>query len=292
MAARREAPCKRWCFTLNNYTEEEYTVLKNTMESLCIYGIIGKEVGENGTPHLQGYFNFVRKVRLNQMKAIQPRAHFERSKGSDLENKMYCSKEKNFVEYGQPSCQGQRNDLTVAITCLRENRGDLKRCAEENPETFVKYFRGLTHWAQMVDIVPRRDFKTDVYVIVGPPGTGKSRLAASLYSDNYYKPRGTWWDGYHGQYCVIIDDFYGWMPYDDLLRVTDRYPHKVPFKGGFAEFSSHVIVITSNKIPRDWYTFEKFMPTAMYRRFTFLTYLDFSGPDFNHPMLEEYKYNY
>lgn len=30
---------------------------------------------------------------------------------------------------------------------------------------------------------------------------------------------------------MVIDDFYGWIPYDEMLRVMDRYPHKVPIKG-------------------------------------------------------------
>lgn len=39
----------------------------------------------------------------------------------------------------------------------------------------------------------------------------------------YYKPRGELWDGYHQQPSVIIDDFYGWLKYDELLKISDRY---------------------------------------------------------------------
>ena len=49
----------------------------------------------------------------------------------------------------------------------------------------------------------------------------------------YFKMRDSgaqsWWDEYEGQPCVIINDFYGWIRYDDLLRLLDRsLPYFVP----------------------------------------------------------------
>jgi hypothetical protein len=43
-------------FTVNNYTESEYTDLP--MNDAFIYVIFGKEIGEQATPHLQGYSEF------------------------------------------------------------------------------------------------------------------------------------------------------------------------------------------------------------------------------------------
>ena len=43
-----------WCFTCNNYTEEEYGALLN-ME--CQYVVIGKEIGESGTPTFKVLFS-------------------------------------------------------------------------------------------------------------------------------------------------------------------------------------------------------------------------------------------
>ena len=74
----------------------------------------------------------------------------------------------------------------------------------------------------------------------------------------YYKPRGEWWDGYDNQKTVIIDDFYGWMKYDELLRIMDRYPHRVPIKGGYINFTSEYLTFTSNISPNDWYHGEWF----------------------------------
>lgn len=81
----------------------------------------------------------------------------------------------------------------------------------------------------------------------------------------YYKPHGKWWDGYTGQRNVIIDDFYGWIAYDEMLRITDRYPHQVEIKGGFMEFRSERVFVTSNATienwwKKEWYTEEKVRP--------------------------------
>lgn len=46
---------RAWCFTLNNYSEKEYETIKGVS---CRYIVVGKEVGDSGTPHLQGYIEF------------------------------------------------------------------------------------------------------------------------------------------------------------------------------------------------------------------------------------------
>ncbi|KAL0168654.1 hypothetical protein M9458_036876 [Cirrhinus mrigala] len=105
-------------------------------------------------------------------------------------------------------------------------------------------------------------------VLVGPPGCGKSRHVSELVrgQPTYYKPRGPWWDGYDGHVNVVVDDYYGWIAYDELLRVCDRYPCKVPVKGAFVEFLAKWIYITSNRHVWDWYHFEGYDPSAILRR--------------------------
>lgn len=108
-------------------------------------------------------------------------------------------------------------------------------------------------------------------VLVGPPGCGKSCYVCRD-DRKYYKPRGPWWDGYDSHPNVVIDDFYGWISYDELLRVCDRYPCKVPVKGTFVEFVSKWTFFTSNKHVWEWYSFETFDPAAILRK-VFLYYV-------------------
>ena len=89
------AAAKRWCFTLNNYTESDLQRIKESLtEDEVTYAVVGKETGKQGTKHLQGFVNFKRKIRLNQVKMfVTGRAHLEKAKGSDIQNKTYCTKE-------------------------------------------------------------------------------------------------------------------------------------------------------------------------------------------------------
>jgi len=82
---------RAWCWTLNNPTEEEIASIKDLEVK---YLIFGNEVGENGTPHLQGYVVFLNPVTLAQAKGrLSTRVHLEKPKGSAAQNIAYCSKD-------------------------------------------------------------------------------------------------------------------------------------------------------------------------------------------------------
>ena len=67
---------KRWCLTLNNYTEIEYNYIIECFKlDVSNKFIIGKEVGDSGTPHLQIYINLNKKERFSFFKNICNRFH-------------------------------------------------------------------------------------------------------------------------------------------------------------------------------------------------------------------------
>jgi len=82
----------RWCYTLNNYEEEEYVYL-STLFSKEKFHVVGKEVGEQGTPHLQGYVEFKNQKDLTALKKINPKIHWEKAKANRASNVAYCTKE-------------------------------------------------------------------------------------------------------------------------------------------------------------------------------------------------------
>jgi hypothetical protein len=102
-----------------------------------------------------------------------------------------------------------------------------------------------------------RNFKTIVYVVVGAPGSGKSHFCyAASTARGSVCGRCEWWDGYEGQESVVIDDFYGWIKYDELLKIMDKYPYQVPIRGGYVPFVSKTLYITSiNVLIDNWFHF-------------------------------------
>lgn len=120
---------KNWCFTLNNPTQDERTHISNLPTSaspLISYLIVAREQGDSGTPHLQCYVQFDRRVSLARCRRlITNRAHFEIARGTPSEASNYCKKDGDFDEYGQiASVQGKRNDWDE-LRSFVEERGNV-----------------------------------------------------------------------------------------------------------------------------------------------------------------------
>lgn len=101
-SVKQEAPKKRYCMTLNNYTEKEYSQLKDFFSSNSSNKwIIGREIGSiEKTEHLQIYVNFKEKIRFSAIKKINERLHIEECKGTEEQNIAYCSKDGKYEAFG------------------------------------------------------------------------------------------------------------------------------------------------------------------------------------------------
>lgn len=90
---------RKWCFTINNWNEEIYdTVLDFCLKSKQY--ICAKEIAPTtGTPHLQGYVEFKNAKRFSTVKRCLggDMASVRKARGTALDNKVYCSKEWDFV---------------------------------------------------------------------------------------------------------------------------------------------------------------------------------------------------
>lgn len=203
---------------------------------------------------LTGFINFKRKREWTAIKrVIGDAAHIEPANGDDGQNKTYCTKENDFWEFGTPINQGRRTDLEGVVEKIKAGT-EIRKIATDCPVEFIKFHKGIERLHGLIGSGEKRDFKTQVIVYYGETGSGKSRKAAEVAGQSvYYKTRGEWWDGYSQEETVIIDDYYGWIRYDEMLRLCDRYPHQVPVKGGFTNFRSKRIIITSNDPIDKWY---------------------------------------
>ena len=93
---KRPVQCKKWCFTWNNYPVDGLEQMEQTFIKMGIHYIVGKEVGESGTPHLQGYIECPSKMRWSQFK-LPDSIHWEKCKGTRLDNIKYCSKDGDYI---------------------------------------------------------------------------------------------------------------------------------------------------------------------------------------------------
>lgn len=87
----RVAPSKRWCFTWNNYPNDWVAPLAPTLDGSEWIGV--PEVGESGTPHIQGYVEFPVKVRPVGYKGCPREIHWEKCRGNRQQNIAYCTKD-------------------------------------------------------------------------------------------------------------------------------------------------------------------------------------------------------
>jgi len=287
-----QARGRNWCFTYNNPSGSIDVDINS--EDRIVYACWQLEVGDNGTEHFQGYLEFDRPVTRGQIKKIFlcNSMHLEPRMGTREEARDYCRKEDSRLdgpwEKGvfDAMRQGKRNDLTAMKNAI--DKGDsLRKISDEHFGSFLRYNRGIDRYMQLHR--SGRNFKTEVYVFIGMPRTGKSTMALDWGgADAYWLPRGTWFDGYDGHDSVIIDDFYGWLPCDLLLRACDRFPLMVPIKGGHVNFVPHNLIITSNKLPHMWYSTAAWDWRAFAGRVN--AYYFFEDPDFEAEPVRFEKY--
>lgn len=240
-----EVRARGWCFTLNNYTDED---LIHCEKIKCRYVVIGKEVGEKeGTPHLQGYYYWDSAKKWRQVKEIMPtNARFFKAKGSPKANKAYCSKENIWLERGVKPAQGDRSDMKVMYDmiadggCIRDIiDAQLTGQALRSAEIVLKYTER-----------PRKE-RPEVLWFWGPPGTGKTEAALAETKDPWVSGKSLkWWEGYDAHEHVIIDDFReDFCSFPELLRITDKLQFRVEYKGGSRQLLAKKIIITTPHPP-------------------------------------------
>lgn len=249
---------RRWCFTVNNYSNQEEKELQGLVaDGSATYVVYGREVGQSGTPHLQGYIELPRKKRLNGVRRLPglSRAHVEVSRGTQHEAVNYCKKDGNVYEEGaaMDDLGGSRARIAAVKKDVEAGRTELD-LYERHFATMLQYGRGIRRYMQLLK--PERRWKTIVIVIFGGTGVGKTRFVHEQAGDRElycWNGNEKFFCGYTGQELVLFDDYQGEVPFRKFLRLTDRYPMSVEIKGGHVAWLPKKIYITSNVHPDLWY---------------------------------------
>lgn len=239
-----------FCYTLNNYTEEELVALRALD---CKYHVMGYEVGpECGTPHIQGYIYFNNKKSFKQVKELIPRAHIENQSGPTNKAIEYCTKGGSYEELGvAPMSQNEKG------ICSKRRWEDAFAAAkvgklDEIPEDlFIRYYSTFKKIREDYQEPPESIDHLCNEWYYGGSGTGKSRKARSDNPKAYIKNTNKWWDRYNNQDVVIIEEF---SPCHEVLAShlkiwADHYPFQGEVKGGSRLIRPKKIIVTSNYHP-------------------------------------------
>jgi hypothetical protein len=248
--------CRNWCFTLNNYDGLVDVDLEPCPQ--LKYYIFQEEVGENETPHLQGYLQFTRSQRFEFVTALLPGAHIEVQRGSNEQARDYCKKQDETYRAGPyeggtftPS-QGTRTDIQEFKAAIDNGATDRELYDNYTGEYF-KYQKLVAHCRSLTS-TPRTT-KTFVTVVLGGSGSGKSHYVYDQVPEAFrYDADSKYWNGFEGQKDVVFDDFRGsWFTYSKLLQILDRYPMRVYPMYGSVNFNPERIWITTTKKISEWY---------------------------------------
>jgi hypothetical protein len=239
---------RAFTFTLNNYSDTEQAEIRSLSYQYLVYG---REVGEKGTPHLQGYIYFKNAKTLGAcIKYMPKRSHIEIAISDTAHNHKYCTKDGDFEEHGtRPMTAKEKGEMEVARykrTWDLAKSGDFE---EIDPDIRVRLYGTIKRIRFDYLPLPTSQVKMDFHWWYGPSGTCKSRTALRDNPDAYLKLKNKWWDGYTSQPCVIIEE---WSPdevpqlHQMLKKWCDHHPFAAEIKGGLTNLRPPKIIILSN----------------------------------------------
>lgn len=179
------------------------------------------------------------------------------SDGTAEENITYVTKSgAPCVRHGEPMRQGARSDLQEVVNQVLNGSTTTDQVVRESATTYHQYGRTLLA-AQEIHLrnVRRANKPRAVIWLWGATGLGKSRLARLLSRESTlyeHVEDGMWWDNYTGERTVLLDDFQGHINFRTFLRLTDRYPTRVPKRSQAPfPFLADTIIVTSDRPPTD-----------------------------------------
>lgn len=268
---------KAYVFTINNYTDDDLTALDLLETDARVrYAILGFEEGANGTPHIQGYLELHKAMRLKAVVGILGgRAFAEKRKGTRDQARNYCQKDGTFHEIGEWNTKGQghRSDLQVLMEDVKKNVPK-RETMEKMPECYSRHLKFVGEYRAVVERDDTREFRNvSVHVLWGDSGVGKTRYVAEKEKSLFWvHPDDAFpFDGYDGEEAIAFDDFYGNMKHHQMLRILDGYQLPVNIKGGMRYARWTRVYITSNKQPSEWYAMGL---GALERRLTSVTHME------------------
>lgn len=218
--------------------------------------IIGFEVGEEGTPHLQAVVAFTQPKSFNLLRKYFENNHIEQVK--HMNNAVeYCKKDGDFIELGELlGQQGKRTDIHEFRDAIvaRYTNGELM---EYFPSQFFRFHHSIEKVRQEILEEEFRNRMRDVKVVFvgGKTGIGKTHFLYHQYREHmgfefsdiirindYRNP----FDYYRQEHTLAFDEFDGSIHIRDMLNYLDKYPLSLPARYSNRVAAYEVVFIFSN----------------------------------------------
>lgn len=251
----------RYCFTENTMEEPAWDPLHMK------YLVYQTETAPaTGHLHIQGYVRFNERTRVKRAREILriPKAHMEVCKGTEEQNRAYCTKEESRApgpsgEYGtyerKQAGQGTRTDLNALKEAAKAPGATLSKLAESFGDEIIRYPAGVQLYYRLVQppVDPIRPIR--VVWMWGPTSQGKTYRAfqqhPNLYTVTFPHP----WDSYQGEQVILMDEFNSanWQ-ITDLNRILDQYKYELSCRYQNKMARWNLVIICSNADPMTFYT--------------------------------------
>lgn len=254
---------RAWCFTNNADSNGDVPPVLFLIPTFICWGV---ERGAGGRLHHQGYVEFSEPVTLSTVKRrlANTRLHLEPRRGTQSQAIAYCKKDGgDWVEHGERRQQGKRTDLAI-VRGLMERGGSIRSLFRHDTVFSYQCIRYAEKYASIMGAgrSPDAPYGPVIRWYWGPTGSGKTRAAFDEakcdYGDDVWWANGSlqWYDGYDAHKAVILDDFrpeWTGASLSTMLRLLDRFPMRVPVKGGFVQWVPEVVWITCPRAPEECY---------------------------------------
>ncbi len=194
--------------------------------------LIGFEVGEQGTLHIQGVFQFICSKTFETLRKYFKNNHIEKIHNLKASIE-YCKKSNDYMEFGKLSGQGQRTDLEEFTQAIIDGYSDIELLTEFPAQT-QRYLNNIDKIRQIVlaDYYQKNlRHNLKVVFISGDAGVGKTRYIYERHSitdiyrvTHYENP----FDNYKMQKILVLDEYNNQLSVQLLLNILDIYPLLLP----------------------------------------------------------------
>jgi len=236
MAKVVAARSRNFVFTENNYNDEGIAMFANIGDFGAKYVAYAKEVGAEGTPHLQGFVSFGEAKTISAVKkyAAFARAHVEIMKGTIQESVVYCSKgvsvENPLVEHGvRPATAVEKGKAEKDRWQLIKEQAVAGKFDEVEPKVLVQNVSALLRIQSLFQPVLKISVHLSGLWFRGVAGSGKTTSVNALWPEAYDVSLETkFLELYKGEPYMWVDDIE--MSHTSYLTILKRVPDHKPYR--------------------------------------------------------------